>query len=784
MSLETKTKIILLLGLLLLISGLILYERFGSDSPSAEKTGGHAARSLTVAPDNAFSGSESCARCHESEFDDWTDSHHQLAMQPATPDTVLADFDGTSFTHFGVTTTFRREADKFFVTTQGADRQHHDYQVAYTFGVYPLQQYLIPFEGGRMQALQVCWDSRPKAEGGQRWFHLYPSDPVPPGDILHWTGPNFSWNYMCADCHSTGLRKNYDVENDRYHTTWTGLNVGCETCHGPGAEHVAWAESLGRKPFDKTYTAAEMKLSTVLKESDPGGWTIDPETLKPVRTHPPEHEGQLGACARCHSHRQLVQGDFIHGQAEVLDAHKPSVLEPRLYHYDGQIKEEVYVYGSFLQSKMHHAGVRCTDCHNPHSNQLVLQGNALCIRCHSVGDYDSPKHHFHEPNSAGAQCVNCHMPEKYYMVVDGRRDHSFRIPRPDLTEKIGTPNACNQCHADEPASWASNWCEKWYGVKTNRPPHYGEIFARADSLSPADPAAVAGELGGLIREHDSGIVRATAAWFLQRYAGIPVADNALDEALQDPDAMVREAAIVGLRSRVTAERQKALAPLLDDPVRAVRVEAARVLADVPEKELDKKQRKQLAAALEEYQAQLKAVDDQPGGQMGVALLHYAKGDFEAAEKVYQMTAARHPQDVASQINLAEMYWEQQRMDDGLKVIGNLLRNNVNNGFAQEAAGRWLIRQKKYETGVVALARATRLLPERADLHYFLGVGYNQIRDYPKAKKSLQEACRLAPNNAEYWNGLATIARDNGDQQTFQAALGMLQNLGVTTPGLR
>ena len=154
-----------------------------------------------------FTGSAVCAGCHSSQTKLWSTSHHALAMQKATEATVLGDFANAKFEHFGVTTTFSRSGDKFIVRTDGPDGTLRDYQIAYTFGVYPLQQYLIEFPDGRIQALSIAWDARPQTEGGQRWFHLYPNEPIPHDDLLHWTGPYQNWNFGCAECHSTDVRQ-------------------------------------------------------------------------------------------------------------------------------------------------------------------------------------------------------------------------------------------------------------------------------------------------------------------------------------------------------------------------------------------------------------------------------------------------------------------------------------------------------------------------------------------------------------------------------------------------
>ena len=230
------------------------------------------------------------------------------------------------------------------------------------------------------------------------------------------------------------------------------MNVSCEACHGPSSEHLKWAEAEKAGKADELVEYVKSRgLVVDLKEPEEGGWYPDPETGQPKRTSPLASNVQVETCARCHAHRQLMEPDFQAGQ-RFHDSHSPSVLSDQLYHHDGQIDEEVYVYGSFVQSKMFHAGVRCTDCHHPHTMKPILAGNALCVRCHQNEEYNTTAHHFHQPDSTGASCVECHMPTKNFMVVDPRRDHSLRVPRPDLAEELGSPDACTQCHQDQTVS--------------------------------------------------------------------------------------------------------------------------------------------------------------------------------------------------------------------------------------------------------------------------------------------------------------------------------------------
>ena len=408
-----------------------------------------------------------CVGCHRQEYEAWKGSHHDLAMDVATDATVLGDFDGATFTHFGTTSRFFKRDGKFFVNTDGPDGKPADFEVQYTFGAQPLQQYLLALEGGRLQALTICWDTEHK-----RWFHVY-DEPIAHDDELHWTGLRYNWNSMCAECHSTDLRKNFDPETNAFSTTWSEIDVSCQACHGPGSRHAEWALDVARGEVAAT-------------EDETKGLE--------VRLKDPDASVQVEACARCHARRSEVGGDYRHGKP-FMDHYAPQLLTEGMYHADGQILDEVYVYGSFLQTKKRRRGVRCSDCHDAHTARLRRPGNELCVHCHQQQPppqfetlkpkvYDTPAHHFHEKDGSGSQCVDCHMPARTYMVVDPRRDHSFRVPRPDLSVKLGTPNACNGCHTEQSAQWAAEAVERWYPRTETRPQHFAEIFhaARAGSI--------------------------------------------------------------------------------------------------------------------------------------------------------------------------------------------------------------------------------------------------------------------------------------------------------------
>ena len=440
-----------------------------------------------------YVGSNACVSCHGKEASEWQTSQHHDAMAEATAQSVLGNFNNAKFNYAGLTSTFFKRAGKFFVNTDGRDGKLTDHEIKYTFGVYPLQQYLVEFPDGRLQALSIAWDARPKKEGGQRWFHLYADERITYDDELHWTRPSQNWNFMCADCHSTDIRKNYDSVADRFQTRWAEISVGCEACHGPGSRHLEWAKSSrAGKPSENDGAKG---LSARLDERRGITWSVNAASGNAVRSQPRATEREIEVCAQCHARRGQIAEGYQAGKP-FLDYYRPALLTPLLYHSDGQQRSEVYNWGSFLQSKMHANGVTCSDCHNPHSGKLRAEGNVICATCHTPSKYDIAAHHHHKSHSAGAACVACHMPTTTYMVVDPRHDHSLRVPRPDLSVKFGTPNACNGCHTNRDARWAANQVKQWYGHDPQGYQRFAAAFAAANGGGDGCASAIARDRRG------------------------------------------------------------------------------------------------------------------------------------------------------------------------------------------------------------------------------------------------------------------------------------------------
>ena len=702
-----------------------------------------------------YVGRQACTACHGREDDLWSGSDHDLAMQVANEETVRGDFNNTTFTYLGVTSRFFKRNGTFFVRTDGPDGKLHEYQIEYTFGVTPLQQYLIEFPGGRYQVLGIAWDTRPKSEGGQRWFHLYPSERIRHDDILHWTGLNQNWNYMCAECHSTNLQKNYDLAKDRYETTWSEINVSCEACHGPGSRHVDWAQAASRG--DKSQYEGRKGLVVRLKDPNNGTWNFDMDAGTAQRSTPLQSHVQIETCARCHSRRSVVHDDYVYGRP-LMDTHRPALLTEALYHADGQILDEVYVYGSFLQSKMFHAGVTCSDCHDPHSLKVDAPGNALCTSCHLPTKYDTPSHHFHKPGSPGASCVECHMPAKAYMVVDPRRDHSMRVPRPDLSVKLGTPNACNKCHTDRSTQWAADAVEKWYGSQRSTDVHFGEaLHAGRSGLPGAEDALV--KLAG--DDTQPNVARASAFSLLRRYPS-PASVRAIQRGLEDDDPLVRLSALRGLELLEPKDRLRPAYPLLNDPIRAVRIEAARVMASVPRSMMTREQRDGLNRAIAEYVESQRVNADRPSAHLNLGVLYTQSGKFDKAEAAYRTALRVDPSFVQAYVNLADLYRLQGQDDQGERILREALTIAPRNADVHQALGLLLVRHKRMPEAVKALGQSARLRPDNTHYSYVYAVALHTIGRSQEAIKVLKKAHARHPNDREVLYALVVFNRDMGN----------------------
>ena len=736
-----------------------------------------------------YMGTSRCIECHQGQADSWAGSHHDLAMDVATADKVLGNFDNLTLEHYGITSTMFRRDGKFYINTDGPDGKMTDFEIAYVFGVEPLQQYLVEFdrtanqpenEIARLQVLRICWDTKQN-----KWFYLGPPDVherLLPNDDLHWTGIAQRWNNMCADCHSTNLQKNFDTTTGHYHTTFSEIDVSCESCHGPGSKHVAlatnksvfWDRIIG-------YGLPELKGAD-------------------------KAETQIQTCAPCHSRRRIIHPDFRPGNS-FHDHFSNEPLRPETYHADGQISDEVYVYGSFIQSKMYHKGIRCTDCHDAHSTKIKFKDNRLCTSCHlnqhQANKYDTPQHHFHKTGSTGASCVECHMPTTTYMEVDPRHDHSLRVPRPDLSLSLGTPNACVKCHFDDDINpsvslsnqrkaelhlkqyadwvraaatgeqdvqeqlqrvnqWAQEAVEMWYPESKHRRTHFGQTLSAAWDQEPLAADAII-EL--LETPETPAIARAAALAWLDPSGSTESADTAIAN-LQSSDPQVRIAALMtmqGYRDNIpglspfTTLVKKAM-PLLDDSQRSVRVTAAQVASEIPQSLWKGRQQSAFRRALGELKLGLLVNNDRAATHLTLGNIYENLGDPNLAEQYYRLAIQVEPHATGPRANLAALF--ERRIESMIASA----RQNPQSLTPEDRVEmeKYAIEAQQLQTAELDnFKRDAGYAPDNAIVQYRYGLALYRNGLIAEAVIALQHVHQLEPLTPIYMVALARLLQTTG-----------------------
>jgi tetratricopeptide (TPR) repeat protein len=716
------------------------------------------------AAEAGFVGSEACGSCHQAQARLWQSSQHKHAMDHATAQSVRGDFNDAVFDYNGIRSRFFRSGDKFLVETDGADGKLASFEVKYTFGVDPLQQYLVEFPDGRLQALSIAWDARPKDQGGQRWFHLYPDGAVTHRDPLHWTKLHQNWNFMCAECHSTGVRRNYDAAADRFATSFAEISVGCEACHGAGSNHLAWAKGGKRGEPGKGLVVNFDERAAV-------SWSADPATSLPRRSTPPASlRKEVETCGLCHARRGQFAEDWKPGQS-LSQTHRVSLLERRLFHADGQMRddEETYNYAPFKLSRMFAAGVTCSDCHDPHSGKPKASVDAVCGQCHAPAKYETVAHRQH---AAGPElsCASCHMPVRSYMVVDRRHDHGFRIPRPDLSVKFGTPNACNDCHRERSAQWAAEKVAGWFGERKPDGRTYVAAFHAAwtDQLDAQQLLATAASSADV-----PTYARASAV------AELPGPDIELTRrSLADSDPMVRIGALDMLEGLPPGQLFPIAAPALADPIRGVRIRAVELLASVPSASLGKADREAFARAAAEFVAAQRLNADRPEARMTLGNFAARQGNIGEAEAEYRSALRLDPFFAAAAVNLADLYRGRGRDSEGEQVLREAIARSAQEPSLHHALGLTLVRLKQSDAALDELRRAAELEPERARYAYVYAVGLQSAGRRGDAIGVLKANLQRHPNDRDSLAAMIGFSRQSGDGR---AALEYAERLARLTP---
>ncbi|WP_242093295.1 tetratricopeptide repeat protein [Aestuariivivens sediminicola] len=668
-------------------------------------------------PDSDFLGDKACVECHSKAFEEWQGSHHDKAMDKATDTTVLGDFEDAKFSSQGITSHFFKRDNAYYVNTEGPDGNYHDYRIEYTFGVEPLQQYIVKFPNGHYQCLRTAWDTKKN-----KWFDLYPDFKIVHTEWLHWSRGGLNWNNMCADCHSTNVRKNFNIKEQRYDTKYALINVSCEACHGPGKTHVERVSEFG----EAYEVSGDLKMTSSLSSME-----------------------LVDECARCHMRREQIS-EFYNFEGSMLDHYFPQLIAEPIYYPDGQILDEDYVYGSFIQSKMYHNGVSCNNCHDPHSLKLRFEGNTLCAQCHAPNIYDTPAHHFHPVDTESSKCINCHMTGKYYMGNDFRRDHSFRIPRPDQSMTYGTPNACVECHTDKDNEWAWRVYVDQYGNPKTK--HFSDLLI----------PGLRGENDGLNKLIELAkdtiypdIARASAVRGMVHYP----ANNVIDEMLtflKDESPLVKGATLDALGEINASDYLNYFLPLLEDEKRSVRVKAFFALAPLDEDLVPEQYRIVYDKVKKEFETYLNVTSDFVGGQVKKADHLLKKGDLTGAIKGYEEALKIDNMNNIVRTNLANLYYRNGDFVDAETAFKTIIGQEPQYGPTYYSYGLLLAELNRIEEAIYQMDQAITLMPENLRVYYNLSLLYDKMNDLDNAEAIAVKGLKKNPQEESLLYILAYI----------------------------
>lgn len=685
-------------------------------------------------------------------------------MQPATADSVSGDFDDRRLRFHGIETRLYRDGNDFRVATVGGDGKPGDFRIAYTFGHYPLQQYLVDAGKGRLQALNVAWDSRPANQGGQRWFHLQVDEDINSEHPFFWTRHLQNANSRCIECHATDVKKNFDATSNRYDTRWTETGVGCESCHGPAGRHLEMARNGELQADDSGF---------VHQQNSSLRWAFADD--KTIASPSGERSNRyIDTCGGCHS-RRSTSGD-VEALAPYHDHYRLALIEPGLYFSDGQIDDEVFVLGSFLQSKMQQQGVTCGNCHDPHSGKTLMDGNGLCAQCHLPEAYDVTAHHRHKSGSSGSICVDCHMPERIYMTVDPRRDHSFPIPSPARSLQSDTPNACNLCHREQTPGWAAEAMTNWgIGARADRWASINRGLALQDAVVFREYA----------RDPPSGLPTLRDASLLGKTAAFPsrLAFERASAQLSSREPLLRRAAVGVLQSAPPELRWQLLNPMIEDPLQTIRHEVAIALSDLLGR-LNDKDAERLQGLINEFRESLEYHADSPAGLLAIGNLEVRMGFPILAERAFKRALEIEPDFVPALINLADLYRAIGSDGESKALLQHALEVAPDSANPNHAYGLYLVRAGQPEKALKYLQAAAQQQDASPRHVYVYAVALDSRGQTAAAMKLIEAESRRWPNNLELYFLQVAYMDKTGNTEGIHKYLSMLATIAANNPKVR
>lgn len=690
-----------------------------------------------------YVGAKACQPCHQELYATWDASAHGHAMAEPSPETVVGDFLNPGPIQFrGVTYRPHRSGDDYVITIESPGEEPESYRIDLLIGAIQAQGYLTRLPDGRYQELPIAINRRSGAwieasAGGT----LKDAAPLDPTNFYHWKSPGRTWNQRCYNCHLSQMVQNYDPETDTYATAWVDLSINCESCHGPGKEHVDfWNESV-----QGAFRPPEADTSLVKLQGLPGKLAVY-------------------ACVQCHAKKTFNAVGFQPGD-EFHDFYEPALLDDPSIWPDGLFKAESYTYIGYLLNQCYlKGGLTCTQCHDPHGSAHGVdlltsweESDRLCARCHPDLVSEPLPHTHHRVGTVGSRCLDCHMPqyELKEFLVPGvvLTDHRLASPVPENTIRFGIPNACGtvKCHADKTTEWASEWSNKWYGA------YQDESVARTTTIhlgQTGNPEGLGPLVELLANQDEPEAIRASAATLiggLQSEDAVPH----LAAALQDASSLVRARAALALGRVRSPSATAALSNVLTDPnpfVRINAVMAVNALAIAPPTDEHKQA---LIKGLDEYVDLLSGLwATDPAAAVTLGDLHMRDGRPEEAAASYERALAKWPHDPDALIRLAKIRLQSGDLNTASEHVQHALRLRPND------AGARALQEQIASPAIAQLQYQVEINPTSARARHNLATYYAQQGRLDEAIAEYSEAIRLKPDYASAYRNMG-LAQANG-----------------------
>lgn len=687
----------------------------------------------------AYTGTQSCRECHEKFYKLWAPSRHGKAMQAysdafaagsLTPQAKPIVIKGASYLA-------QTGPGQGWVLEKAGGKKTR-LPIKHALGGKTIFYFLNPMDRGRLQTLPVAYDIKKKA-----WFDTAKSGLRHVGsEPVDWRDASYTFNTSCHGCHVSQYSLNYDLKTDTYRTTWREPGINCETCHGPGEEHIK-----------------------VCKEAPKGTVPKDLKTMRGGRDF--SHDQNNATCSACHAKAIPLTQSFRPGD-KFWDHFDLATLEHPDYYPDGRDLGENYTYTSWLMSPCVKAGdLDCLHCHTS-SGRFRQKKNpsAACLPCHDARVKKIAAHSRHKTGPDAPTCVSCHMPMTSFARMH-RSDHSMLPPMPSASLKFGSPNACNNCHKDKDAAWADQQVRGWY-----QRDYQAKRLHRAGLIEAARKRdwSRLSEMLEYITSKDRDEVAATSLVRLLRSCPGERKEASILKAAKDDSPLVRAAALESLQDLPSAEAGRILLASLDDEYRLVRIRAAQSLAGFPRRHLSPEGRQKLDKVTLEMLRSLLARPDLWNAHYNVGNFYLDQGMLKRALVAYKTATKLEPKAVIPLVNASMAYAKSGDQAKAEQMLAGALKLEPDNAAANFNLGLLKAEMGAKQEAVKHLRAALRADPKMAQAAYNLGLLLPEGN--PKeAVEQISKAYEISPN-PRYAFTLAYFLNQGGDQQGAEEVLAL------------